>query len=299
MSLSEHDKDFVQAMFRDNCTAATVRKVFPQAPKTTIHWLKVNFDCFGTVRKPASAKKRMGRRTKIDGPMHEWLIELLSMRNDLWLEELVFELWCQFGIEVAKSTISRLLRSDALSNKVNTRIAKKRDPVQQGVYEEKLAELMAEGVATGAVEDSVDMLLYLDESAASEKALFRRRSWSQIGHPAFTKSELINKTRCSVLPALNVDGYLPGSTLVVEGAVTQEIFEHWLETAILPRCEPFPGKRSIVIMDNCSTHHSNKASVDEQRLDRNFDHIVGYRHVSTSWCKPAVSASVFAASEPH
>ena len=110
----------------------------------------------------------------------------------------------------------------------------------------------------GAVDDPVDMLLYLDESAASEKVLFRRRSWSQIGNPAYTRSELVSKTRCSVLPALDIDRYLTGSTLVVEGAVTQEIFEHWLETAILPRCEPFPGRRSIVIMDNCSTHHSDK-----------------------------------------
>jgi hypothetical protein len=262
MSLSEDDKDFIQAMFLDDCTVPTVSKVFPQVPRSTLRWMKINIDCFGTVRKPASAKKQRGRRHKIDGPMHVWLIELLALRNDSWLEELVFELWCQFGVEVHKSTISRLLKSDALSNKINSRIALKRDPIQQGVYEEKLAELMAEGPVTGAVENSVDMLLYLDESSASEKVLFRRRSWSQIGHPAYTRSELVSKTRCSVLPALDIDGYLPGSTLVVEGSVTQEIFEHWLETAILPRCEPFPGRRSIVIMDNCSTHHSDKASVN-------------------------------------
>ncbi|KAK6002387.1 hypothetical protein QM012_002025 [Aureobasidium pullulans] len=146
MSLLEDDKDFIQAMFRDNCTAATV------------------------------LKKRRGRRKKIDGPMHEYLIELLSLRNDTWLEELVFELWCQFGVKVHKSTISRLLKSNALSNKVNTRIVKNRDAVQQGIYEERLAELIGEGVVAGVVEDPVDMLLYLDELAASEKVLFRRRS---------------------------------------------------------------------------------------------------------------------------
>lgn len=266
MVLSGDDRNFIQDMFRDDCTASTVRKVFPHAPKTTIQWLKVNFDCFGAVRKPASALERRGPRCKIDGPIHEWLIELLSLRNGLWLEELVFELWCQFEVEVHKTTISRLLESDALSPKINTRIAQKRDPIQQGVYEEKLAELMAEGATSGAVEDPVDMLLYLDESAASEKVLFRPRSWSQIGHSAFTKSELVNNTRCSVLSALDIDGYLSGSTLVVEGAVTQEIFEHWLETAILPRCEPLPEKRSIVIMDKCSTHHSERVGIARQHL---------------------------------
>ncbi|KAI4845951.1 hypothetical protein E4T44_05332 [Aureobasidium sp. EXF-8845] len=108
---------------------------------------------------------------------------------------------------------------------------------------------MAQGVASGVVADPVDMLLYLDESAASEK------------------------THCSVLSALDVDGYLPGSTLVVEGAVTQTIFEHSLETAILPRCEPFPGRRSIVIMDNCSTHHSEKVSAIRLREFIEIDHV--------------------------
>ena len=109
------------------------------------------------------------------------------------------------------------------------------------------------------------MLLYLDKSAASEKVLFRRSSGEVLGlkmaPPEYTLSELLLKTRCSVLPALDIDGYLPGSTFVVEGAVAQEIFEHRLETAISPRCESFPGRRSIVIMENCSAHHSEKVSV--------------------------------------
>jgi hypothetical protein len=103
-------------------------------------------------------------------------------------------------------------------------------------------------------------LVYLDESAASEKVMFRRRSWSAISLPAYTRSELVSKVRCSVLPALDIHGYLPGATLVVERAVTQAIYEHWLETVVLLQSEPFPGKRSTIIMDNCSTHHSDKVS---------------------------------------
>jgi len=144
------------------------------------------------------------------------------------------------------------------------------------------------------------MLLYLDESAASEKVLFRRRSWSQIGHPAYPRSELVSKTRCSALPVLNIDGYLPGSTLVVEGAVTQEILEHWLETAILPRCEPFPGKRSIIIIDNCSTHHSDKVSNHELVNRTEFDEIIaGFDHMSASRCLPAISTTILTTPKPN
>ena len=150
--------------------------------------------------------------------MRKYLIDLLSKRNDLWQEELVFELWCQFDIAVNKSTVSRLLKEEELSNKVNTRIASRQFNAQQGVYLAQLAELMRQGLNAGI--EPMDMLLYLDESACSEKVMFRRRSWSQIGLPAYTTSELVNKTRCLVLPALDVDGYLYGSSLVVEGAVT-------------------------------------------------------------------------------
>ncbi|KAI4767725.1 hypothetical protein E4T52_17132 [Aureobasidium sp. EXF-3400] len=270
MKLSDHDKKLIEAMFIDDCTVPNVQKVFPQAHRSSLSLLKRNFDCFGTVWEPNNAKKTRGRHSKIKPYMHEWLIDLLAFRNDLWQEELVFELW-----------------------------SSRRDPVQQGVYQEHLAELMREGIAGGAVDDPVDMLLYLDESAASEKVLFRRRSWSQIGDPAYTRSELVSKTRCSVLPALDIDRYLTGSTLVVEGAVTQEIFEHWLETAILPRCEPFPGRRSIVIMDNCSTHHSEKASIRRAPLRLDFDPNPDQNHVSASRCLPAVPATLFASSEPH
>ena len=151
---------------------------------------------------------------------------------------------------VNKSTVCRLLAEEELSKKVNTRIAARQSTSQQGVYLEELCDLMARGLKVGI--DPLDMVLFLDESAASEKVLFRNRSWSQIGLPAYTRSELMYKTRCSVLPALDIHGYIPGATLVVEGAVTHAMYEHWLETVVLPQCEPFPGKRSIMSRSSLS-----------------------------------------------
>jgi hypothetical protein len=164
--------------------------------------------------------------------MRVYAMELLAHRNDLWEEELAFELWCGFDITVSQPTISRMLKEERLSSKVNIRIASRRSAAEQGVYEEELAKLMAQG--RGADINPMDMLLYLDESIASKKVMFRRRSWSAIGLPAFTRSELLSKVGCSVLLALDIHGYLLGSTLVVEGAVSQAIYEHWLEAVVLP-----------------------------------------------------------------
>jgi len=45
---------------------------------------------------------------------------------------------------------------------------------------------MGQGLDAGI--EPMDMLLYLDESACSEKVMFRRRSWSQIGLPASVRT---------------------------------------------------------------------------------------------------------------
>jgi hypothetical protein len=164
--------------------------------------------------------------------VRQYALELLAHRNDLWQEELAFELWCEFDIEVLKSTICRMLKEERLSSKVNTRIASRRSAVEQGVYEETLTQLMAQSHEANM--EALEILLYLNESAASKKVIFRRRSWSAIGLGAYTRSELLSKVRCSMLPALDIYGYLPRATLVVKGAVTQAMYEHWLETVVLP-----------------------------------------------------------------
>lgn len=171
MPLNDYDKNLIQGMFFDDCTVAEVLKVVPYAAPST---MQSNFEAFGQVRKPSSALKQMGAPRKITTIMREFLMELLSHRNDPWQEELVFELWCGFDIVVSQPTISRLMAEEALSSKVNTRIASRQPVAQQGVYLERLSALMAEGIAAGI--EPMEMLVYLDESAASEKALFRRRS---------------------------------------------------------------------------------------------------------------------------
>lgn len=102
---------------------------------------------------------------------------------------MAFELWCEFDVQPSQPTISRMMK-ERLSSKVNTRIASRQSLAQQGVYEEMLAKLMARGHEVNI--DPIEMLLYLDESAASEKVMFRRRSWSAIGLPAYTRSELVS-----------------------------------------------------------------------------------------------------------
>jgi len=59
------------------------------------------------------------------------------------------------------------------------------------------------------------------------------------------------------LPALAVDGYLD-YTLTVQGAVTGGMFYDWLRDYVLPQCNRYPGPRSVLIMDDRSTHRHKR-----------------------------------------
>lgn len=51
---------------------------------------------------------------------------------------------------------------------------------------------------------------------------------------------------------MTVDGYLD-EPLIVQGAVTMEMFEEWFEYKLLSQLQP----GQVVIMDNASIHHSD------------------------------------------
>jgi hypothetical protein len=37
-----------------------------------------------------------------------------------------------------------------------------------------------------------------------------------------------------------------------------EVFEAFLESNVLPKCNPFPAENSVIVMDNASFHHSER-----------------------------------------
>lgn len=246
MRLDPHDDRWVEEMFRAGFSVRAVHSVLPEASRSALYRKRRNLFTFGAVSRPKEACVPSGRRQLITPEMEDWIVDLLAQKGDIWQEELIYELFHEFNVVVSQAVISRFMQRIRFSKKVNTRIAAQRDQAARDAFEVTVRQYEAE------------QLLYVDESSVSEKTLFRRYGWSAIGLPAYTRSALRRGTRCSVLPAYSVDGYIPGATLVVEGSVTAAIFEDWLEHRVLPYCEPFPRRRSVIVMDNCSTHHGDR-----------------------------------------
>jgi len=53
---------------------------------------------------------------------------------------------------------------------------------------------------------------------------------------------------------MSVNGYL--ECHVYEGGVNSDTYTAFIEEKPLPHCNPFPGPRSIIMMDNASIHRS-------------------------------------------
>jgi transposase len=71
--------------------------------------------------------------------------------------------------------------------------------------------------------------------------------------------ELLKRTpRWSILPAYTIDGYI--ATVLFQGSLNTMRFEDFVIDFALPRCTPFPGRNSVLVMDNCSIHRSDVIS---------------------------------------
>ncbi|EIW58335.1 uncharacterized protein TRAVEDRAFT_124639, partial [Trametes versicolor FP-101664 SS1] len=62
--------------------------------------------------------------------------------------------------------------------------------------------------------------------------------------------------RFSLLPALSLDGII--ALDIFEGSVNKERFIAFVHGELAPKLTPYPGPRSVVVMDNCAIHHDEE-----------------------------------------
>lgn len=110
-------------------------------------------------------------------------------------------------------------------------------------------------------------LVFLDESSLDTRVTYRLNGWSWRGQRARVRSHFVRGNRCvgaswcmrithrhsySILPAITIDGMLYSE--LRRGAFDGDSFLAYLER-LLPLMSPYPGPRSVLVMDNCAIHH--------------------------------------------
>jgi len=93
----------------------------------------------------------------------------------------------------------------------------------------------------------------VDESGINPKSGERVYGYAKKGTVARQKVLGPKTENYSVLPALALDGYIACN--VYAGPVDGEAFLDFIEFNVLPCCTPFPGPRSIIVMDNAAIHN--------------------------------------------
>lgn len=91
------------------------------------------------------------------------------------------------------------------------------------------------------------MLVYLDESAANEQTINRQPGWALFGISPTVIRPVHRSERHSFLTTHCQDGIL--ALHIHQGATSGARFEWFLREEVLPRCNAFPGPKSVLIMD--------------------------------------------------
>ena len=116
------------------------------------------------------------------------------------------------------------------------------------------------------VATNLDMLMFIDEAARNCRTSGRSRGWAFTGDRCIQHRFFVHGQRFSILPVLTIDGLITHD--IIPGSINVERFFQFLQELIIPLTNPYPGPRSILILDNCNIHHSEKvwALVEDEAM---------------------------------
>ena len=132
---------------------------------------------YGSIKAPGFRK--LGRPRKLTSTDEEAVLELLLVEGWCCQDEIVFWLWCERGMLVSRSTISRMLKRRKWTRKELRRISLGRSEDLRRGWREEMQQYVAED------------LVFFDESIFNEKTGWRYQAYGPIGqdirYPANTQ----------------------------------------------------------------------------------------------------------------
>ena len=99
-----------------------------------------------------------------------------------------------------------------------------------------------------------EQLIFVDERGINATDAERDHGWGKKGQQIHVSRPAGWQDNFSALPALTMDGYI--ACKVFKGAVNRDSFNDFIINDVLPQWNPFPGPKSIIVMDNASIHKS-------------------------------------------
>jgi len=184
------------------------------------------------------------RPVKIHKEAEEGIIDFLEEYPTARRDEICDFLFDEYDIQCGVMTVSRALKRINMTHKVAGRIHTEQDAELRAAYLAEIAQLY-----------TADQIVAIDESAANERTRDRKYGWSPKGMPCRVKLPGRRSKRWSILPALGIGGFLHHE--IYHGSYNGDRLNDFIER-LLPKMNPFPGPRSVLLLDNASTHHNDR-----------------------------------------
>jgi len=202
--------------------------------------------CFkehGDVWPPSHSLARRPRRQMTDED-DRVLIRMLVSSPESMLKEQFREFCGRTGCLMHVSTFCRAVKRLGYTRKKLEAYAQRRD---QQASDRFLTFVL------GTL--SVDQLFFLDETAKDRRDLRRGWGYALRGLPAVANEGYSGRgRRTSTLATFDIDGFVSWS--IINGTFDEDAFMETVRTTVVPFMTPFPGKRSVLVLDNASIHHS-------------------------------------------
>lgn len=222
----------------------------------SVRRIQENVIRYGSVRKPQH--RTLGRARKLSKYDEEALFEYLLHEGWRQQDEIRYWLWHERGIDIHRSTISRLFKRRKWSRKQLKRHSLNRSEVLRRGYLDDIRQFAAED------------LVFLDESIFNEKTGWRYHAYAPIGTTPEIDADINRGKTWSICAAMTLDGYLP-CTGLKEGYYNTDDFLEWLKEKLLPEVNRlrFP---MVIVMDNLSIH----AKEEVRQAIEEAGHLVRY-----------------------
>jgi len=226
---------------KDICKLLRVQKTF-------VYKILQIYQRYGCTSIPPSGTIH-GRRRTLTPIDINFIKCLLSQHHTLYADEIQEQLCTRRGVIVSITTVLRTLRRLHFSNKCVSAHALERNNLLRVHFMNCM----------GTEAPDPEMLMFCDEAAKNERTSGRRRGWSLVGTRCIQRRCFVRGQRYSILPVLTLDGIIAHD--IIEGSVTTEKFVTFLREFVIPLTNPYPGPRSVLVVDNCSIHHAEEIRV--------------------------------------
>jgi DDE superfamily endonuclease len=231
----------VTLMYVYNMTAHDVGRILGVSSRAIRRWC-VMFHSHGHVMQ----SERRARTSSYPSDVLEYISKYVKIHPCFYVDELQAEIRSQYGersLPTSHATILRALWFDLrLSRKVLDRRAREAMPMEVDNYARKL----------NCFYSYPEQMVFVDETSKDGTSARRRYAWSRRGTRAVVATSFSRGNRVSVLAACDTKGFIGWTS--TRGTFTRRSFHDGFLRVVIPKLNPWPLPRSIVVIDNAKIH---------------------------------------------